>query len=343
MVNTKKFNKTRPNNSNKLNPQTDILIKSCNLKENLSSLEEELIAEKYKVNKKIGHGSYGQIWMGTNTQTDELVAIKLESRNSFESQLAMENKVYQLLRGKKGFPNIYYFGQHCGRYVLVMEMLDRNLESMFQLCGHKFTLKTIIFIGVQLLSRFEQIHQCGIIYRDVKPENFMLATTSSTIYVVDFGLSKPYRDMTGAHIRYRQTHELIGTTRYMSVRAHDGKEQSRRDDLEALCYVLLYFLRGKLPWSGLVASNFKKHNQMICALKRDTPLEELFHGFPIEFSYFMTYVRHLRFIEEPNYEKVRLMFKRLFTNRLKYQNDGQYDWHVQQAQVSNHSVAKVVL
>src|SRR5699024_295710 len=139
-----------------------------------------------------------------------------------------------------------------------------------------------------------------------------------TVYVIDYGLSKQYIDSHGRHIPPCSTHELIGTSRYMSINAHQGKEQSRRDDLEAIGYVLVYFLRGKLPWSGLKAASFNEHNRMICDLKRNIAEEELCQGHPSEFVYYLKYVRSLEFEATPSYEKIRNMFKRMFhQNHLK--------------------------
>lgn len=305
------------------------MFNTCKDKEvqkSASRTYEELIGGKYKVGKKIGSGAYGQIRVGTDVQTGQTVAIKFESMNSKDLQLMMENQIYQLLRGKKGFPSIYLFCRYMDHHVLVMEMLGRNLDSVFECLHYKFSLKSIIFLTLQLLKRFETIHQVKILYRDVKPENFMLGVRTNTVYVIDFGLSKSYVDSAGRHIQPHATHEIIGTARYMSVSAHLCREQGRKDDLEALGYVFLYFLRGKLPWSGLKADGFKEHNRMICELKRDTPEEDLCAGYPQEYMNYLKYVRALGFEDTPDYEKLRNMFKRLF-HLQGMRDDGVYDWN----------------
>ena len=181
---------------------------------------EPLIGDTFRVGRKIGAGSYGQIRLGININTNQTVAIKLE-KIAPDAQLLTENHVYGLLQGKKGFPVVYHFGQYLDTYnVLVMEMLGRDLESLFELCGRTFTLKAMLFLTLQLIKRFEVIHQVGIVYRDVKPENFMLGAKTNTVYVIDYGLSKHYIDQNQRHIEFKQTRELIGTSRYMSVNAH---------------------------------------------------------------------------------------------------------------------------
>ena len=181
---------------------------------------EQLIINTYRIGKKIGAGSYGQIRLGTNVRTNQTVAIKFE-RTSEDAQLKMENQIYQRLQGQRGFPKVYYFGVYCDYWnVLIMEMLGKNLESVFESCNRKFTLKTMIFIVLQLLKRFKAIHECGFVYRDVKPENFMLGANTNTVFIIDFGLSSPYLDSNGHHIEFKSTNQLIGTSRYMSVNAH---------------------------------------------------------------------------------------------------------------------------
>ncbi|KAI2798374.1 hypothetical protein RDWZM_004712 [Blomia tropicalis] len=286
------------------------------------SFEHKLIADTYKIGIKIGSGSYGQIRLGTNVKTGQTVAIKFEPLNSSDQQLKGEYLCYQKLAGKKGFPTAYYHGRFQEYEVLVLERLGRNLETLYDDCGRRFTLKSVLFLALQLLKRFETLHSARIIYRDVKPENFMLGTNTNTVFIIDFGLSKHLDKHSSCHT----TNELIGTSRYMSINAHLCREQSRRDDLEALGYVFIYFLRGKLPWSGLKAASFKEHNQMIVEKKRSISAEELCDGHPQEFLCYLKYVRSLDFDAEPNYEKLRNMFKRRF-HLEHFRDDGIYDWN----------------
>src|SRR5699024_2767792 len=119
---------------------------------------DQLIADTYRIGRKIGAGSYGQIRVGTNVQTNQTVAIKFE-KMGHDAQLQTENFVYGLLSGKKGFPDVFYFGRYLDYQVLVMEMLGRDLESCYEKCGRRFTLKSMIFLTLQLLKRFETLHQ----------------------------------------------------------------------------------------------------------------------------------------------------------------------------------------
>jgi casein kinase 1 len=180
------------------------------------------------------------------------------------------------------------------------------------------------------LSRVQTIHEKNLIYRDIKPDNFLIGRpgtkTANVIHVVDFGMAKQYRDpKTKQHIPYRERKSLSGTARYMSINTHLGREQSRRDDLEALGHVFMYFLRGGLPWQGLKAATNKQKYEKIGEKKQTTPIKELTEGFPIQFEKYLTYVRNLGFEDTPDYDYLR----ELFTQALKDAGgveDGEYDW-----------------
>ncbi|KNC51347.1 CK1/CK1/CK1-D protein kinase [Thecamonas trahens ATCC 50062] len=280
--------------------------------------------------RKIGSGSFGDIYLGTDLKSGEEVAIKLEPRRTRHPQLQSEMMLYRILSGGIGIPHVRWFG-HDGDYnVLVMDLLGPSLEDQHQVCGRKFSLKTVLMLAEQLITRFEYIHSRHLIHRDVKPNNLLmgLGKHAGEVNVIDFGLSKRYIDpRTGKHIKYKEGKNLTGTARYASINTHIGIEQSRRDDLESLGYVLLYLLRGSLPWQGLKAANKKQKYDKIRDKKLEVLVDDLCAGLPDEFVKYITYTRSLRFDERPDYDYCRIIFRDLFI-REGYAYDYVYDWTV---------------
>lgn len=253
-----------------------------------------------------------------------------------------------------GIPNVYYFGQEGLHNILVIDLLGPSLEDLFDHCNRRFTIKTVVMVAKQMLSRVQTIHEKNLIYRDIKPDNFLIGRpgtkTANVIHVVDFGMAKQYRDpKTKQHIPYRERKSLSGTARYMSINTHLGREQSRRDDLEALGHVFMYFLRGGLPWQGLKAATNKQKYEKIGEKKQTTAIKDLCDGFPgkhkhrtprrakpprcdghanthaEEFNKYLSYVRNLGFEDTPDYDYLRELFTTALKNTGEVE-DGEYDW-----------------
>ncbi|TFK76313.1 CK1/CK1/CK1-G protein kinase [Pluteus cervinus] len=291
-----------------------------------------LVGVHYRVGKKIGEGSFGVIFEGTNLLNSQTVAIKFEPRKAEAPQLRDECRSYRILAGCTGIPQIYHFGQEGLHNILVIDLLGPSLEDLFDMCGRKFSIKTVCMAAKQMLTRVQTIHEKNLIYRDIKPDNFLVGRPgtkgANIIHVVDFGMAKQYRDpKTKQHIPYRERKSLSGTARYMSINTHLGREQSRRDDLESLGHVFMYFLRGSLPWQGLKAATNKQKYEKIGEKKQTTPIKELCEGFPEEFGIYLNYVRKLGFEETPDYDFLRELFTKVLKNNGDVE-DGVFDWNL---------------
>ena len=323
------------------------------------------VGGKYRLGKKIGSGSFGasaahligpdthcipspgDIYLGINIISGEEVAIKLESVKAKHPQLEYESKVYKTLAGGVGVPFVRWYGTECDYNAMVLDLLGPSLEDLFNFCNRKFSLKTVLLLADQLvctyllfiflhphrrqISRIEYIHSRNFIHRDIKPDNFLMGIgkRGNQVNVIDFGLAKKFRDpKTHLHIPYRENKNLTGTARYTSINTHLGVEQARRDDLESLAYVLMYFLRGALPWQGLKAATKKQKYDRIMEKKMTTPTDLLCRGFPSEFGIFLNYTRALRFDDKPDYSYLRKLFRDLFV-REGFQYDYMFDWSVQ--------------
>ena len=285
------------------------------------------VGGRYRLGKKIGAGSFGEIFEGTDIFDNSAVAIKLEHNTVKYPQLLFEAKLLKSIPGT-GIPTMHWFGI-AGEYnAMVMELLGQNLEDLFNYCGKNFTLKTILLITIQLIERIKHVHDNNYVHRDIKPENFLIGkdSTAKTIYILDFGLAKRYRDEhTHIHIPLKENRNLTGTARYASCNAHNGLEQSRRDDMESIAYVILYFFKGKLPWQGLKCKDKNEKYAKIKEMKMSITPEKLCEGFPIEFAKYLNMVKKLGFEEEPAYKEYIKLFTDLFKSK-DFEMDYLYDW-----------------
>ena len=282
----------------------------------MSSLLNRLIFNKFQVKKLLFKSSSSKVYEGLNKKTKEPVAIKFEKiGGNFD---LLESEAYFLLILKDfGIPRFISFGKVSNFKILVEELLSPSVFLIWNK-NNKTRLTDICLIALQCLDRLEYIHSRGIIHKDIKPYNFLFGRNDpNVIYMIDFGISKKYRSSrTGKHIKYTDLKKINGSFRYMSINCNKGYEQSRKDDLESLGYMLVFLIKEELPWSDLDNNNKMSkilQSKKICEKKIMTTPEELCSGLPSEFSEYIKYCRKLEFEEEPNYNYI----KNLFTSILK--------------------------
>lgn len=293
----------------------------------ISPLDKDFIINNtYQCLKKLSSGSFGTVYSGINIQTKEEVAIKVEKiQNEEMRSVFREVQFLKRLENIKGVPKVYWSGS-IGQYdIMVLTLLGKDLASFLKIY-HKFSLKTVILLADQILSILEEVHNAGIVHRDLKPENLVMGRgeNNNQVYMIDFGISKVYRDAYGRHIPWRDKKSFIGTARYASCAAHEGIEISRKDDLESLAYVLLFILKGSVPWQNLNISE-KEKCKKVGEIKASLKPEELFKTYPEEFSRYISFVRGMSFKQTPDYNFLKGLFIKLAMNK-KYIIDNVFDW-----------------
>ena len=293
--------------------------------ENNDPLLNTIFFSKYKPIKKLGEGSFGKVYKVE--YNNQYYAMKMENKKHSQGLLESEATIMSYLKGPN-IPNIIFFGQNLDYNILIMQLMGKSLEDLINV--HKiFTIKTVCMLGFQMVNNLQYIHDRHIIHRDIKPDNFVMGLNENNahLYIIDFGLSKKYRSSkTLLQYPLIKRKKLVGTARYASIHALEEFEQSRRDDLESVGYVLLYFLRGSLPWQGLKVKAKEERYKKILQKKKETTSEELCRGFPFIFQEFVNYTRNLDYLEEPNYDYLRNMFYTYVVNELNDNFDFLYDW-----------------
>lgn len=273
---------------------------------------EELVLEEYRLEKQLGKGAFGKVMGAVATSTNEQVAVKLEEKVKGRPRfLVAESQVLAAVQGGEGIPKLYGSGRYGDLTCMVMELLGPNLASLFKQTDKRFELRTILQIALQALERIQHVHESFYIHRDIKPQNFMfgLGRKQTTLYIADFGLAKKYRSgPRGLHLPYKEDRSFVGTACYASLNTHLGVQQSRRDDLESLIYVLCYLLKSQLPWQRKYRTREEKHNATRLQ-KMLIPVEELFAGCHRGFATALTYVRAMGFDDTPDYALLKHTFR----------------------------------
>ena len=290
---------------------------------------QKLIFNKYRLKSLINSSNSGKLYEGINEKENIPVAIKMEKRDRNINLLESEAYYLMNLRGY-GIPKLITFGHHGLYNVLIEELLGSSLEKIASSkTFRKFSLKDVCMIALQTLDRLEFIHSKYIIHRDIKPNNFVIGRKDpELIYLIDFGLSHKYKSSrTGKHIQFKNLRLTYGSLRYLSINGNKGYEQSRRDDLESLGYMLIYLATGYLPWlkaENLDYETLKKYI-IVYKMKKSITTEKLCAGLPKEMATYLNYCKELYFEQDPDYNYLRSLFY-LILCQINQKNDLKFVW-----------------
>ena len=294
-------------------------------------ISKKLIFNKYRIQNLIYSSNLATVYKGVNEKESTPVAIKIEKKYNNCKMKFLESEAYYLFYLKGfGIPKIISFGRFGFNYVLIEELLGESLGQIFGgIKPNNINIKDICMIALQSIDRLEFIHSKFVIHRDIKPDNFVIGRNDpEVIYLIDFGLSHKYKSSrTGKHIRFNNIKLTYGSLRYLSINGNKGYEQSRRDDLESLGYMLIYLATGSLPWLEAedLQLNVVKKYIFIYKIKNSLTSKKLCKGLPEEIAKYLDYCRGLLFEEDPDYNYLRSLFEAILT-RIGQKNDLRFRW-----------------
>ena len=298
----------------------------------LELFKEKIIFEKYQITKIIEKTKNLQMYEGKNILSDELIIIKVEQKKDKKKKGILETESYYLNYLKsQGIPSIQKIGYFRNNIISIQSLLGLSLTQLFIKNFGKLKLKDIALISIQLLERIKYIHSKNIIHCDICPNNFVLGVGrfQNIIYMTHFNSAKSYIDkntLEHIKIKYKASNKFTGNYIFASVNALRGLELSRRDDLESFGYILIYFLKGSLPWEHTKSLNISEQIRKIYQIKKNYNLSILCDGIPEEFKLFLNYVKSLSFQEEPDYNYCFSLFYGIFKN-MNILNDGIFSWN----------------
>jgi serine/threonine protein kinase len=347
IINTENQNLNEINDNNPKLLEKNKLTKQINIQQNeniapnppIKNIKMEFGDYICYNNYTIGNGSFGEVLYGKQKSTHKEVAIKILKEDMSKESIKKEMIYTEKLKGNPGFPTLYYTGMHDKNNIIVESLLGPSLDKLFKFCQKKFPLKTVCLIGIEMVKRLETMHNLGLLHRDLKPNNLTWGNYNSsynktipqyfnnndkldinTIYLIDFGLSCYYWDniYTRKHYKIQTECSFVGTLRYASLNSHNGIKQSRRDDLESMLYILIYYLKGQLPWQEVKAKKKEERYKIIREKKSEISVDILCEDIPTEFAELLKYVKSLEFEDSPSYTQFYKTFYNLI-NRLNFE------------------------
>ncbi|OHS97190.1 Casein kinase I isoform alpha [Tritrichomonas foetus] len=283
---------------------------------------EGKMIEDYKVVDHIGHGGYGEIYSVLDTRNNVMYAMKVEMKAAAKQGLVQEIEFFETLKQSPLFPEYVYSGSNSEFRFLIMELLGPSLSKMRRaLPNHRYTPICSIRLAYHMLRCIEKFHEQGFIHRDIKPGNFLIrCDRENPVCLTDFGLSKSYlidpkRDR--SHIPFREQVGFVGTCKYASIHAHEGRELSRRDDLLSWFYSIIELAESRVPWPG------SRDRDRTFYMKKSTKPEHLCRALPIEFAMIYNNLMSLQFDQKPDYRALNNLLSEAMR---KVDCEKKFDW-----------------
>ncbi|CAI5440779.1 unnamed protein product [Caenorhabditis angaria] len=287
-------------------------------------LDSRICLGKYKVfqiDKMIAGGGFGQIYRATNLDNNEEVAVKVEKSVGNDAQrIILESKVLEEMLGVPHFPRMFYVGPYKGFNFIVMQMLGLNLGDIRKaLPTRKISIHSAVRLGIQIVEGLELLHSKGWIHRDLKPTNCCVGLDDKRkqVFIVDFGMSRRFKNDDGSHRDARFYCGFRGTTRYCSYKMHDRREQGPVDDLWCLYYSLAELIEGQLPWRDVESL------EELAQIKKVCKHEMIFPSMPTKFASFDRNLRRLKQTSTPDYQK----FQTILASCVKFvDTNAEFEW-----------------
>ena len=279
-------------------------------------VDHEIKINKYIVKEIIGKGAFGKVLRGEHERTKELVAVKMENKDTpyplLKREASILNHLYSL--GSRNTPSVYWFGPWNDSLCMVLPLYDVSLYERRK--QKEIAVDTVNQTMIKALELLEFIHTHFVLHRDIKPQNFMIK--DGELFLIDFGFATFYMDENKKHIQPGSRQHIIGSPKYISIHVHSGVEPSLRDDLISLGYMYIYLLFGELEWDTIPSETNVElldetdihhyKNRYILGLKRLENLKNiLFKSHPV-IVHFFKYAYSLRFDEPPHYDGCKKLF-----------------------------------
>ncbi|CAD5210934.1 unnamed protein product [Bursaphelenchus okinawaensis] len=297
------------------------------------------VNKKWVVEAKLGEGACGVVYRVHDVENKKIkAALKVEGSNDDLGVLKKESSVIKQLQQRKHVVRLIHCGRRDTYSYVVMTLYGKNLNQLKKEYELKnFTPGCVSKIAVQTMYAMKQVHEIGFVHRDVKPSNIVIGRQGiekRMIFLIDFGMCRAYtiwEDGVARHRRAREKALLRGTSRYCSPYVHMRQEQSRRDDMFSLIYVMVE-LADRLVWTG-------KKEPETGKIKNELPDEKLLENCPPEWTDILAHIRGLTYEDRPNY---RLIYDKLIATmtRLKTTFSDLYDWEIIQNQAKSKETTR---